>query len=58
VLVVLSDGEETAALSFRNIADVEVLHVNRAGIADVVGAARLVVSEPALERLTAIAVTS
>ena len=58
VLVVLTDGEETAALSFRNIADVEVLHVNRAGIADVVGAARLVVSEPALERLTAIAVTS
>ena len=57
-LVVLTDGEETAALSFRNIADVEVLHVNRAGIADVVGAARLVVSEPALERLTAIAVTS
>ena len=58
VLVVLSDGEETTALSFRNIADVEVLHVNRAGIADVVGAARLVVSEPALERLTTIAVTS
>ena len=58
VLVVLADGEETAALSFRNIAGVEVLHVNRAGIADVVGAARLVVSEPALERLTAIAVTS
>jgi large subunit ribosomal protein L4 len=58
VLVVLADGEETAALSFRNIADVEVLHVDRSGIADVVGAARLVVSEPALERLTAIAVTS
>jgi large subunit ribosomal protein L4 len=58
VLVVLTDGEETAALSFRNLADVEVLHVNRAGIADVVGAARLVVSEPALERLTAIAVTA
>jgi large subunit ribosomal protein L4 len=58
VLVVLTDGEETAGLSFRNIPDVEVLHVNRAGIADVVGAARLVVSEPALERLTAIAVTS
>ena len=29
--------------------------MNQAGIADVVGAARLVVSEPALERLTAIA---
>jgi hypothetical protein len=35
-----------------------VLHVDRSGIADVVGAARLVVSEPALERLTAIAVTA
>jgi large subunit ribosomal protein L4 len=58
VLVVLADGEETAALSFRNIAGVEVVHVDRSGIADVVGAARLVVSEPALERLTAIAVTS
>jgi large subunit ribosomal protein L4 len=58
VLVVLADGEETAALSFRNIAGVEVLHVDRSGIADVVGAARLVVSEPALERLTAIAVSS
>src|SRR3954471_12921840 len=58
VLVVLADGEDTAALSFRNIPDVEVLHVDRSGIADVVGAARLVVSEPALERLTAIAVTA
>jgi large subunit ribosomal protein L4 len=58
VLVVLADGEGTAALSFRNIPGVEVLHVDRSGIADVVGAARLVVSEPALERLTAIAVTA
>jgi len=58
VLVVLADGEDTAALSFRNIPEVEVLHVDRSGIADVVGAARLVVSEPALERLTAIAVTA
>jgi large subunit ribosomal protein L4 len=58
VLVVLADGEETAALSFRNLAGVEVLHGDRSGIADVVGAARLVLSEPALERLTAIAVTS
>jgi large subunit ribosomal protein L4 len=55
VLVVLADGEENAAKSFRNIARVSVLHVGQAGIADVVSAARLVVSEPALERLTQIA---
>ncbi len=55
VLVVLVDGEENALKSFRNLSQVHVLHVDQAGIADVVGAARLVVSEPALERLTAIA---
>jgi large subunit ribosomal protein L4 len=55
VLVLLADGEENALKSFRNLRDVTVLHVRSAGIADVVGAARLVVSEPALERLTAIA---
>jgi large subunit ribosomal protein L4 len=55
VLVVLVDGEENALKSFRNLQDVTVLHVNQAGVADVVGAARLVLSEPALERLTQIA---
>jgi large subunit ribosomal protein L4 len=55
VLVVLADGEETAAKSFRNVRRVTVLHVGQAGIADVVAAARMVVSEPALERLTQIA---
>lgn len=55
VLVVLADGEENAAKSFRNVAHVSVLHVGQAGVADVVGAARLVVSEPALDRLTEIA---
>jgi large subunit ribosomal protein L4 len=55
VLVVLSDGEENAAKSFRNIAGVSVLHVASVGVADVVGAARLVVSEAALERLSEIA---
>ena len=55
VLVVLVDGEEHALKSFRNLPDVTVLHVNQAGVTDVVGAARLVLSEPALERLTEIA---
>jgi large subunit ribosomal protein L4 len=52
VLVVLTDGEETAVKSFRNIADVTVLHADQVGVADLVGAARVVVSEAALARLT------
>ncbi len=56
VLLVLGDAEETCAKSFRNIADVTVRHVEDVGVADVIGAARLVVSETALERLTAKAV--
>jgi large subunit ribosomal protein L4 len=52
VLVVLADGEETCAKSFRNIAGVSVMHVEQVGVADVVGTDRLVVSEAALGRLT------
>ena len=50
-LVVL-DAEETGALkSFRNIARVEVAEVGAIGVADVIGAASLVLSEKALEKL-------
>jgi large subunit ribosomal protein L4 len=50
-LVVL-DAEETGALkSFRNLARVEVAEVGAIGVADVIGAASLVVSEKALEKL-------
>jgi large subunit ribosomal protein L4 len=52
VLVVLADGEETCAKSFRNLAGVSVVHVEQVGVADVVGSDRLVVSEAALGRLT------
>jgi large subunit ribosomal protein L4 len=52
VLVVLADGEENCAKSFRNIAGVTVMHVEQVGVADVVGSDRLVVSEAALGRLT------
>jgi large subunit ribosomal protein L4 len=52
VLVVLADGEETCAKSFRNLAGVSVLHVDDVGVADLVATARLVVSEAALGRLT------
>jgi large subunit ribosomal protein L4 len=52
-LVVLGDGEEACAKSFRNIAGVSVLHAADVGVADLVGAARVVASEAALEQLTA-----
>jgi large subunit ribosomal protein L4 len=57
VLVVLTDGEESALKSFRNIRDVTVMHADAVGVVDVVGHARLVVSEAALARLTEKAVS-
>jgi large subunit ribosomal protein L4 len=57
VVVVLADGEESCAKSFRNLAGVSVLHVEDVGVADVLGAGRLVVSEAALGRLTEKAVS-
>src|SRR3954462_1576268 len=53
VLVALADGELTAAKSFRNLARVGVLHVDDVGVADLIGAATLVVSQAALDSLTA-----
>src|SRR4051794_4481025 len=50
--VVLADGEEACGKSFRNITGVSVLHADQVGVADLVGAARLVASEAALEQLT------
>jgi large subunit ribosomal protein L4 len=52
VLVVLTDGEETCLKSFRNLTDVTVLHADQVGVADVVGAGRIVISEAALARVT------
>jgi large subunit ribosomal protein L4 len=52
VLVVLTDGEENCLKSFRNLPDVTVLHADQLGVADVIGAGRLVVSEAALARVT------
>jgi large subunit ribosomal protein L4 len=54
-LIVLVEGEENAALSFRNIAGVSVLRAEDAGVADIIGAARLVASPTAIERLAEIA---
>jgi large subunit ribosomal protein L4 len=51
VLLLLADGEETCAKSFRNIPWVSVVHVDDVGVADVIGTARLVLSPNALGRL-------
>ena len=50
-LVVLVEGEENAALSFRNLSGVGVLRADDVGVADVLGAMRMLCSEAALERL-------
>jgi large subunit ribosomal protein L4 len=52
VLLVLTDGEETCLKSFRNLSYVTVLHADQVGVADLIGAGRLVVSEAALARVT------
>jgi large subunit ribosomal protein L4 len=50
-LVLLSDGEAAAGKSFRNLSRVAVMPVGDAGVADVIGAASLLVSEAALPDL-------
>jgi large subunit ribosomal protein L4 len=52
VLVALTDGEESCVKSFRNLREVSVMHADDVGVADVIGHARLLVSEAALARLT------
>jgi large subunit ribosomal protein L4 len=53
VLVVLAAQESNAALSFRNLNRVAVLSVESVGVSDLLAAASLLVSQPALEALTA-----
>jgi large subunit ribosomal protein L4 len=50
-LVVLGADEGTAAKSFRNIHGVKVALAGAAGVADVIGASSLVISEAALKEL-------
>ena len=52
VLVVLGSEQEKVALSFRNLERVSVLPAEGAGVADVIGASRLLISEDALSALT------
>jgi large subunit ribosomal protein L4 len=50
-LIVIGDQEEAVAKSFRNIEGVSVALADATGVADVIGATSLVVTEAALERL-------
>ena len=52
-LVILADEEAAAGKSFRNLARVDAMPVQDAGVADIVGAASLLVSESALHALEA-----
>jgi large subunit ribosomal protein L4 len=53
VLLLLGDDEVTPAKSFRNLKTVSVLPESAAGVADIVGAATLVLSQAALDGLGA-----
>jgi large subunit ribosomal protein L4 len=52
-LVLLTETEANAGMSFRNLTKVAVMPVGDAGVADVIGAASLLVSEAALPELVA-----
>jgi large subunit ribosomal protein L4 len=52
-LVLLTDAEVAAGKSFRNLVAAQALPVQDAGVAEIVGAASLLVSEAALESLVA-----
>ncbi|QEC50297.1 50S ribosomal protein L4 [Baekduia soli] len=54
LLVILGESEERAALSFRNLSNVRgVVPTTNVGVADLIGAANVLVSPAALEALTA-----
>jgi large subunit ribosomal protein L4 len=55
LVVVAREGEKACARSFRNLDGVTVAAVDAVGVADIVGARRLVVSTGALERLSELA---
>jgi len=51
-LIALSADESQAALSFRNLARVRVLEADAVGVSDLLGAASLLLSQPALDALS------
>jgi large subunit ribosomal protein L4 len=52
-LVVLTESEANAGMSFRNLRKVDVMPVGDAGVADIIGASALLISEAALPELVA-----
>jgi large subunit ribosomal protein L4 len=55
-LVVLArEGEEACAKSFRNLEDVSVAPADDVGVADIIGASRLILTPAALDHLTNVA---
>ena len=55
-LVVLArEGEDACAKSFRNLRDVSIVPVDGVGVADIIGAARLVLTPSAIEYLQGVA---
>jgi large subunit ribosomal protein L4 len=52
-LLVLAEGEELAAKSFRNLPNVQVLAAENAGVADIVRPATLIASQGAIDALSA-----
>ena len=55
LVVFAREGEENCAKSFRNIRGVSVLPADDVGVADIVGAARLVLSQAAIDHITRLA---
>jgi large subunit ribosomal protein L4 len=55
VLVVVGADDANCAKSFRNMRGVSVHSADNVGVADVIGAARLIVTPTALEHLTGVA---
>lgn len=55
LVLVAREGEENCVKSFRNLQKVKVLYVDEAGVSDIIGAARLVVSQGALSHFEALA---
>jgi len=56
VLLVLAESEARVALSFRNLPKVTVLPAEAVGVADLIGAGRLLVSTAAVDELSARAI--
>jgi large subunit ribosomal protein L4 len=54
-VVLAPEGEDNCVKSFRNIRGVTVLPADDVGVADIIGAARLVLSQAALDHLTQLA---